>query len=256
MSLQRFNLVMHGMVVCVESGNMVDVLLPSIIPHSYMHGEPQVLNGLWPLHEKDGFRIDGPVPGSTPLRELVSAFDTVVLDKAAIAVDSTHARNIYRVPRPDRVRMFRATEVNRGILRCLDVRSAVRTPRLLHHVLVFSYLNVPKAVTVSRTTPGAADVRVFNDPANFAESWCLYAQPNHVEDQHDLDGLNALFTYPDGKSAAFYASHEGTIDGRFNPASVLGLNETFSMNLLELSTQAGAMETGGGGGCPSVVVVE
>ena len=256
--MNRFNFVMHGMVACVEDGEMVDVLVPAIDSHRYVHGEPQVFMGLISLHQGEEFSIDGPQSGGTPMVKLLSPKDVLLLKRSDYDIDRSLAVTRHRVPRPDTVRLFRATEVTQTMRDSIGRQATLGMPELFHDVLVFSYLHVPGNVRIVRTSgsnPGV--VREF-DGRRLAESWCLYAQPDQAEvHDHPIPGLNRMFiSKATGVPAVLDAlSHAGLVDGPCSPSSVQGLNTTFCMTLNELKNQ-GQMAQTGGAGCSKVVAVE
>lgn len=232
--MKRFNFFCHGLLWIAEEGDDLLLLIPEIETHRYFHGQPDLgLDALIPLAPGADWRLTGPPSSRLPLLSLVSTKHTLALRRSEFTVDPGMARNRIRIPKPNLVRTFRATEVTQKMLGTTPASAVHRVPQVSHDVIAFSYIvdDVLEAVTLQG--PGG-ETHVISDLV--ASSWCLYSQPSDPEPAgHDITDMNRILrfkgttTHPDFQLALATSS-----DGPHDVAKAKGFGQTHLLSLLEL----------------------
>lgn len=240
--MKRFNFVCHGLMWLVEDGDSIQILIPDIKPHSFRQGQPIFgLGALTDLAPGEDWTLAGGITSSgKPLNSLICSRDALMLRKGAFDTVPSLARNRYVLPKPDRIRSFRAAEVGSGIFGSTQPSTAHEAPVVSHDVTCLSYLKVTAPVLI--IGPSGPPISIDNP---IAATWCLYAQPSVPENlSHDITPMNQLLrfkgtmTNPDFKLAIPTPS-----DKSHDLAKDIGLGKTHLMNLLELSTPTNSPET-------------
>jgi hypothetical protein len=237
----RFNFVCHGLMWLVEDGDSIQILIPEIAEHSYRQGQPTLGPGaLSDLEPGQDWKLEGVPSSRKALKDLLSPKDALMVKKSAFDIVPALARNRYSVPKPDRIRCFRAVEVDAGIFGSTPAATAHDAPLVSHDVTCLSYrLNPPGAVTIK----GPAG-RAFAVDSLLAAAWCLYAQPSAPENAHDIGPMNRILRFkgqtgnPDFRLAIPTASDKAHDVGKGT-----GIGKTHLLNLLELTTPTNSPET-------------
>jgi hypothetical protein len=243
----RFNLICHGMMLFVEKDDSIDILIPEIDPHKYRMGQPVNEAGLGLKEIALGF-TEIKVPGASftgAMSRILNFRNNLVLRSSAISVCGT-ARRVIRVPKPDRVREFRAAEVGDDVFGTVDPSCSFEKPFLLHEAACLSYLNVPEGESVMIPDSGST----ISLDADAGVSWCIYAQPEEPETRpHPTSQLNDLLCIArtSNTHADFQLSIETPGDEDYAPARGLGIDQTHLSSLIELKAAQSGQETEAGG---------
>ncbi len=254
--MQRFNLVIHGMMLLVDGeDDFVDILIPEVDPHDYQHGRPHgrppQVQDLRAIYRGTKWEVTGPKPGQTPLCQLISSDDMVLLDPEKVSVSDQPVFAKYRVPRPDVVRHYRASEVTQTMLEGMNLAGAKGAPKRLHEIVVLSYLHVGDHVDIIDITGRRSELlRRLDD--TMAESWGIYAEPAVLPEfmEHPTTNMDNLLVDKAGDPQKLNLSHPDAIDGPLEPHSVIGLDKTMLLTLYELNNP-NVGENGGSTGCSS-----
>lgn len=236
----RMNFVCHGLMWLVEDGDWIDILLPEIASHKNKHGQPD-----FQLHTIDprvNWTLQGVGSSKESIRELVSQMDALIVRKASFDVDFTAVRNRYRVPKPDRIRNFRAAEVSSSILGITPIGCTFGIPHVSHDATCFSYFDVdPNRLGFNSDT----GVTLTPRPNPIVVNWCLYAQPDTPEPSgHDVSGMNRILKYSGTNVNPDFKLSLGTPSDRPHVvARQVGLSQTHLMTLLELAQPTTLPET-------------
>jgi hypothetical protein len=250
------------MMLFAEDGEFVQVLIPHVDDHEFMHGLPTGLvdsgsircvsgTGIKPLPGGKQYQLDGPKPAKRKLLSLISPTTQVCLHAHTVEVIPGAARNAFRVPMPDLIRQFRYAEVND-----VDVRGKtapdtfLAKPTTISEIACFSYLNVPWGTEIS-----IGDLTTIKIGAQGA-SYCLYAQSTKVEAQHQgvhPTSLNDLLRLKDKDRSPtdLRLSQVGSMDGVPEPAPGTGLTKCHLSSLFELQGFHTRL-----GGCGHAIVAE
>lgn len=236
----RMNFVCHGLMWLVEDGDSIEILLPEIAVHRCKHGEPD-----FRLHSIDpgvDWTLKGVKSSRKSLMDLVCPLDALVLRKSSFAVDSVAARNRIRVPKPDRIRNFRAAEVGASIFGVTPTATAHRIPAVSHDATCLSYHNFEPGESIRFTSSGAT---LEPRPNPVAVNWCLYSQPENVEPVgHPVPEMNRLLRHSGTAIHPDFQLSFGTPSDRPHVvARQVGLSETHLMTLLELANPGTLPET-------------
>lgn len=229
----------------VEQPDHIEILIPPVYPHVFRHGDPAA-GTVRDLDSSALWELKGPASSGKPLLSLLSPKYFLCLPQSRFEAVPANARNRYRIPKPDRITGYRLVEVDDRIFGTTDPSVAVERPVSLYAATCFSYLDVPAGgVTLTGSTGGFVSL---NDALGF--SWCLYAQPDEVENVHDTTALNALLRSREtGRPPDLRLSMPFVADKAPDPARLTGISKTQLLNLYELAHASGAVQTGEAGGC-------
>lgn len=233
---RRFNLVFHGMIAFFESGENIEAVIPIVDPHRYKHGQP---NPATIMNLPAGkLQLTGVSSSGKRLADLLEPTQEVVLDpRVARRTPGAPCHASVSLPKPDRIRLYRASEVDPGILG-KSASWTLAVPRLVHGAAVFSYIGVPqKAVVrlspVDAPTMTSAVELMASDVTR--DAWCIYAQPDTPNEQpHDISAMTNLVQDSAGRHPDFQLSNAYPGDSH-TITSDLGFNEKHLYRLDQLA---------------------
>lgn len=241
--MNRFNFFCHGLLWVVEDGGFLELLVPEISSHDYKHGQPaNGLSGLHALPPGEDWELTGVPSSGERLLSMLSPQSNLVLRKSSFTIDRSKARNRFRLPKPNLIRKFRATEVPPSIIGTVPAAAIVRVPKLSHDVVCFSYTDLPPTANVALLGPGGKSFP-FSDP--IATAWCLYSQPSTPEQVgHDIAPMNEILRFTGTQSRPdFNLALHTFSDQAHDVAKAKGFNKTHLLSLLELTAGENTPET-------------
>lgn len=180
----RFNLVLHGMMLVVETKDGIEVIVPAVDEHAYKYGKqpyagqnPYPPDSLADIQNGDRFRLQGVTEGKQKLRGLLAAAENLVLDtdKVDVLESKTHEYARISLPSPKYLRSFRTIELAKDIApEAADKALLLAQPRLMHEATALGW-DVEEGAVVRF----GAFRFVFTPqqlPTSFGASLCVYAQ--------------------------------------------------------------------------------
>jgi hypothetical protein len=184
-NMSRLNLVCNGMMLFNEAGAYIQIVIPTIEGHvrKFCVDPKPAKDNLVDL-PAGCYQLNVPSTSTAPLRDLLDGSEYVVLDGNKVAFSEDIARPtsaIVTVPKPDVVRLYRASEptsVPAMLGNCSNV--VVRTPSVANDIVVLSYTRIPPATKVSLTAIGKesqslASATTTSGPIPVTITWVLYS---------------------------------------------------------------------------------
>lgn len=179
--MASFNLICMGMMIVQEDNSSLNLIVPTIKGHVrkwFARRDVPYRDTLQDLPAGAFSLSMTRPPNGKGLIELVDPGSQIVLDSAAVNVDTVRARQdcaFITVPMPDVIRSYRGAEVD-GISQTLGNCAAhvFRTPTVLYDVAMLCYRNLTNGTPIT-LTGGSAPTADETADDNFCVNWILYA---------------------------------------------------------------------------------